>query len=203
MDELVKCMISSFPIHGSLRSTRSHPIVRSCGIQQKNNKKVSLSSVWKGEGGRGGNVCSHANLFSFAFEAWNGHNYPRPKVDARSIDESRKEKALCIPAAKNGAIGLAIWSSRRNEISSYSPRKIRELLIVDGNIPTGALNFLPRRDMLGENLCGLSEGFEDRLRGVFVASFLDVWQGIFAVRIELYLSDRTLADVLFPRLARA
>lgn len=33
-----------------------------------------------------------------------------------------------------------------------------ELLIVDDNIPTGALNFLPRRDMLGEILLGFIRG---------------------------------------------
>lgn len=61
---------------------------------------------------------------------------------------------------------------------------------MDGNIPTGALNFLPRRDMLGEILWGLSEGFYDRLRGGFVAIFR-----MFAG----YLSDRIHADVLSPR----
>lgn len=38
--------------------------------------------------------------------------------------------------------------------------KMGGLLIVDGNIPTGALNFLPRIDMVGRDSVGLVRGFK-------------------------------------------
>lgn len=49
--------------------------------------------------------------------------------------------------------------------------KMGELLIVDGNIPTGALNFLPRIDMVGRDSVGrvrvFKRGCEASLLGFF------------------------------------
>lgn len=49
-----------------------------------------------------------------------------------------------------------------------------ELVIVDGNIPTGALNFLPRRDMVGKDSVERVQGVLGEVARRVCRVFLDV-----------------------------
>lgn len=93
MEELVECMMFYFPIHGSLRSTRSHPTVRSCGPQQKNNKTVSLS--FRMEEGGGGKRYADMQISSHLRSEHEMNTItPDPRFGARSIDGSKRIKDI-------------------------------------------------------------------------------------------------------------
>lgn len=80
---------------------------------------------------------------------------PDPRFGARSIDGSKRNKDNVHTSDEKRChwpCYLDFEKKTRLAHVHHDEGTNGELLIVDGNIPTGALNFLPRRDMLGENL---------------------------------------------------